>query len=250
MPVLAVLIVTQPAGLLIALAVLPLFGADALATGEVLLAFAGGAAAMAGLGAFYTAMAVGTMSVVAPIAALGVVVPVGVGLARGEEPGAVAFAGLAVAIAGVVLLSVEERSGDADPRMARRSIVLALASAIGFGGFFTLLDLASADIDQPGWVIVAARAGGVAADAGGRGGRPPEPRRHPRAVAGAGRDRVLRHHGQQPLRSRNDDGAAARWWPSAARCTRRSRSSSPTSSLGNACGRPRRPVSGWRSPAS
>jgi len=163
MPVLAVLMVTQPVGLLIAIAVLPLFGADALTTGEVILAFAGGAAAMAGLGAFYTAMAMGTMSVVAPIAALGVIIPVGVGLARGEEPGAVAFAGLAVAIAGVVVLSLEERSGDVDPVVARRSIVLALASALGFGGFFTLLDVASADIDQPGWVIVAARAGGVMA---------------------------------------------------------------------------------------
>lgn len=162
MPVLAVLMVTQPAGLVIAVCALPLFGADALTSGEVLLAFAGGAAAMAGLGAFYTAMAMGTMSVVAPIAALGVVVPVGVGLARGEEPGALAFAGLAVAIAGVVVLSTEERS-DADPALARKTIFLALLSALGFGGFFTLLDVASANIDQPGWVIVAARAGGVAA---------------------------------------------------------------------------------------
>lgn len=164
---LAVLVVTQPAGLLIALAVLPLAGADPLATRELAIAFAAGAAAMAGLGAFYSAMAMGTMSVVAPIAALGVVVPVGVGIAQGEAPGPVAFAGLAVAVAGVVILSIEEPSaeGAAGRRSpaARRSIVLALISALGFGGFFTMLDVASAGVDSPGWVIVAARAGGVVA---------------------------------------------------------------------------------------
>lgn len=162
---LAVLLVTQPVGLAIALAVLPLFGADPLGSPELIAAFAGGAAAMAALGAFYTALAMGTMSVVAPIAALGVVVPVGVGLAQGEAPGTIAFAGLAIAIAGVVILSFEEPSpgpgGRGRAEATRRSIVLALVSALGFGGFFTLLDVASAGLDSPGWVIVAARAGGV-----------------------------------------------------------------------------------------
>lgn len=164
---LAVLVVTQPAGLVIALVVLPLFGADPLPARELAIAFGAGAAAMAGLGAFYSAMAMGTMSVVAPIAALGVVVPVAVGLAQGEAPGPVTFAGLAIAVAGVVILSFEEPSADGAPGerspAARRSIALALVSALGFGGFFTLLDLASAGLQQPGWVIVAARAGGVVA---------------------------------------------------------------------------------------
>lgn len=162
-PVLAVLIVTQPAGLVLALAVLAVFGGDPLSSKDVLIAFAGGAAAMGGLGVFYTAMAMGTMSVVAPIAALGVVVPVGVGLAQGEAPGAIAFVGLGVAIAGVVILSFEEPDAQSEPTQVRRSIVLALISALGFGGFFTLLDVASSGVDAPGWVIVAARAGGVAA---------------------------------------------------------------------------------------
>lgn len=155
---LAVLAVTQPAGLVIALAVIPVFGADPLSAADLALAFAGGAAGLGALAAFYRALAVGTMSVVAPIAAMGVVVPVGWGLAHGEQPGAVQLAGVAIAVAGVVVLSYEEDSER--PQFARQSIALALVSALGFGAFFTLLDVAASD--QPGWAIVSARLGGVA----------------------------------------------------------------------------------------
>jgi drug/metabolite transporter (DMT)-like permease len=163
--VLAVLVVTQPVGLAVALLVVPIFGADPLPADKVAIAFVGGAAGLGALGAFYTAMAMGTMSVVAPIAALGVVVPVGVGIAGGEAPGPIQLIGLVVAIVGVVVLSYEEQEDDADPEGSspggggRKAIVLALISALGFGGFFTLLDIAA--VDRPGWTIVSARAGGA-----------------------------------------------------------------------------------------
>ena len=156
---LAVLAVTQPVGLVIALAVVPVFGADSLSSEDLALAFGGGAAGMGALAAFYRALGVGTMSVVAPIAAMGVVVPVAWGLAHGEQPGALQFAGLAIAVAGVVVLSYEEDSER--PQVARQSIALALISALGFGAFFTLLDVAASD--RPGWAIVSARLGGVVA---------------------------------------------------------------------------------------
>ena len=41
---------------------------------------------MVGLAAFYRALAMGTMSIVAPIAATGVCIPVIVGIADGEHP--------------------------------------------------------------------------------------------------------------------------------------------------------------------
>ena len=148
--VLAVLAISQPFGLLLALVAVPALGADSIPAGDLAIAFLAGAASLGGLGAFYAAMAMGTISVVAPIAALGVVIPVAVGLARGEEPTAIQMAGLVVAIVGVVVLSREE-----DPRhqpVARRSILLAIGAAIGFGLFFTGLDVASTD--RPGWAIV------------------------------------------------------------------------------------------------
>lgn len=153
------LAVTQPAGLVIALALIPLLGADPLPIDQVALAFVGGAAGLGALAAFYTALAMGTMSVVAPIAAMGVVVPVAYGIARGELPDPIALVGLTIAVGGVVVLSYEEDPEHAS--VARRSIVLALVAALGFGLFFTLLDAAARD--QPGWAVVAARAGGVVA---------------------------------------------------------------------------------------
>jgi drug/metabolite transporter (DMT)-like permease len=157
--VLAVLAISQPLGLLLALLWVAALGADPIPAGDLAVAFLAGAAALGGLGAFYSAMALGTISVVAPIAALGVVIPVIFGLAQGEEPAAIQFAGLVVAIVGVVVLSYKE-----NPRhqpVARRSILLAIGAAIGFGIFFTGLDAASAD--RPGWAIVFTRAGGIVA---------------------------------------------------------------------------------------
>lgn len=157
LPVLGVLAVSQPAGLILIALIIPLTGADPISADKLIVAFLAGAASLGGLGAFYAAMAMGTVSVVAPIAALGVVVPVAVGLAVGEAPAPIQLAGLVPAMAGVVILSYED-----DPehvRVVRRSIVLAIVAGLGFGVFFTGLDLAAAD--RPGWAILAVRVGGV-----------------------------------------------------------------------------------------
>jgi drug/metabolite transporter (DMT)-like permease len=159
LPVLGVLAISQPAGLLLILLLIPLIGADSISAGKLTIAFLAGAASLGGLGAFYAAMAMGTVSVVAPIAALGVVVPVTYGLATGEAPGTLQLIGLIPAIAGVVILSYEE--GSERPGAARRPIVLAILAGLGFGVFFTGLDAAAAD--RPGWAILAVRLGGVSA---------------------------------------------------------------------------------------
>ena len=62
------------------------------------------------LGAFYRALAIGTMSVVAPISASGVTLPVAVGLATGDAPSSLQAAGLALTVVGVVLASREPRT--------------------------------------------------------------------------------------------------------------------------------------------
>jgi drug/metabolite transporter (DMT)-like permease len=158
LPVLGVLAVSQPAGLILIAVLIPLVGADPISADKLAIAFLAGAASLGGLGAFYAAMAMGTVSVVAPIAALGVVVPVAVGLAQGESPAAIQLVGLVPAMAGVVILSYEDNPEHA--AVARRSIVLAIIAGLGFGVFFTGLDAAAAD--RPGWAILAVRVGGVA----------------------------------------------------------------------------------------
>ncbi len=158
LPVLGVLAVSQPAGLLLIAGLIPVIGADPISADRLAIAFLAGAASLGGLGAFYAAMAMGTVSVVAPIAALGVVVPVAVGLIEGESPAGVQLVGLIPAIAGVVILGYEEEPQHA--RVARRSIALAVVAGLGFGVFFTGLDAAAAE--RPGWAILAVRVGGVA----------------------------------------------------------------------------------------
>ncbi len=135
-----------------------LLGADPISADKLAIAAVAGAASLGGLWAFYAAMAMGTVSVVAPIASLGVVVPVGVGLARGDAPAAIQLIGLLPAIAGVVILGYEEQPEHAG--VARRSIILAILAGLGFGVFFTGLDVAAAD--RPGWAVLAVRVGGVA----------------------------------------------------------------------------------------
>ena len=161
LPVLAVLAISQPAGLILIALLIPVMGADSISAGKLAIAAVAGAASLGGLAAFYAAMAMGTVSVVAPIAALGVVVPVGVGLAGGESPAAIQLVGLVPAMAGVVILSYEEQPEHPETaRTARLSIVLAVLAGLGFGVFFTGLDAASED--RPGWAILAVRVGGVA----------------------------------------------------------------------------------------
>lgn len=161
LPVLAVLAVSQPAGFVLIAVLIALTGADPISAGKLTIAFLAGVASLGGLAAFYSAMAMGTVSVVAPIASLGVIVPVVVGLAEGEAPGAIQLAGLVPAIAGVAVLSYEEAPEQpASARTARLSVVLAIVAGLGFGIFFTGLDAAAPD--RPGWALLAVRVGALA----------------------------------------------------------------------------------------
>ena len=154
---LTVLLVSQPVGLVLALAVALAIGGDALSTRDAAIAIGAGAAVVMALGAFYRAMALGSVSVVATIGALGVLVPVVAGLAQGDNPAAIQAVGGVAGITGVVLVA---RQPDPEWRTAgRTSVGLAALAALGFGTFFLGLDAASGE--QPAWTIVAARAGGV-----------------------------------------------------------------------------------------
>jgi drug/metabolite transporter (DMT)-like permease len=158
MHVLAVVLFTQISGLAFALISLPLVGAGGLSLEQFGIAAAGGAAGAVGLIAFYSGMATGSISVVSPIAGIGVAVPVVVGLGRGEAPTPIQLAGIVIAIAAVVLVSYEETAAD-EPRASLKPVFLALIAALGFGLFFVGVD-ATAETDAA-MTIVAVRCGGV-----------------------------------------------------------------------------------------
>jgi drug/metabolite transporter (DMT)-like permease len=91
-----------------------------------------------GLGAFYRALAIGSMGIVGPISTTGVIVPVAYGLARGEHPSVLQGVGIVVAVGGVVAASLEPLPEGAGRRLATGA-GLALVAALGFG--WTLIGL-------------------------------------------------------------------------------------------------------------
>ena len=100
---------------------------------QILLAIPAALSGTLGLYAYYRGMAVGAMSVVAPIAGVSAIVPVAFGIATGDSPSAAQFAGIACAIVGVVLASLEHQEG---ARRVAAGVGLAALAAIGFGFYF------------------------------------------------------------------------------------------------------------------
>lgn len=136
-------------GLLLLLAATSGFGQVLDDPRALLPGVAAGVVGAAGLGAFYAALSQGTMGVIAPIAALGTVLPVLAGLVRGEAPSALQVAGIVVAIGGVVLASGPELSG----RASARPLLLAVGSAVGFGTVAILLAAGAHDVGVLGTVL-------------------------------------------------------------------------------------------------
>jgi drug/metabolite transporter (DMT)-like permease len=156
-----VLLGQQLAGGLIAAAVIVAAG-EALPGGRaVWLSLVAGLTGAVALGAFYRALAVGTMSIVAPISASGVTLPVVVGIAGGDRPSALQAAGLAVTVAGVMLASREVHEDAGLAKASRQSIVLALLAAVMFGVFFILTDTVADDSIL--WLLLLARSASVVA---------------------------------------------------------------------------------------
>ena len=160
--VLAVLLVSQAAGLIAIAVALAIVQPDLPAVGDLWPPAAAGLAGALALSAFYRALAIGTMSIVAPISSTGATLPVIVGIATGDRPSAVQVLGIVAAVGGVVLASREldeDRPAAAAP--ARASVALALIAALGFGAFFIGMK-AGADASVP-WALFAARAASVTA---------------------------------------------------------------------------------------
>ena len=141
-----VLLVTQCVGLMVLLPLAMLHGAPLLEPAHVGFAIAGSVSGLIGIASLFRGMAVGSVSIVAPISATGAAVPVLFGLLRGEQATAIQSVGIVLALLGIVLAS---RAPDDESSPSRRLAVgpgvgLAILAAMGFGGFFVLLHEASA----------------------------------------------------------------------------------------------------------
>lgn len=113
-----------------------------LDAGAAAFAFAGGVVGGLGLIAFYRAMAMNLIGVVAPVTAVvAAALPVGVGLlAGGERLRGGQLAGIAV---GLVAIALINGGGGEFSRSARAAVGLAILAGVGFGLFFVLYHQAS-----------------------------------------------------------------------------------------------------------
>jgi len=144
--------------LLLMLAFVGARGEGPPSSSHVLAALGAGLVGITALAAFYTALSIGTMSIVAPVASTGVALPVIVGLIGGDQPGAVRAVGLALAVVGIVLASREEPGGPIGPREQRLSLILAVLAGLGFGSYFVLAGIGS-DGDVA-WTLLLSRVTG------------------------------------------------------------------------------------------
>src|SRR5688500_12256019 len=108
--VLTVLTWVEASGLVVVMTVIVATGEPLPDGRTALYAVIAGVCGVTALGAFYRALSVGTMSIVAPISATGVMLPVIVGLVTGDPLTVVIGLGMLAAIAGVLLASREEVS--------------------------------------------------------------------------------------------------------------------------------------------
>lgn len=158
----AVLLVSQFTGLAAIAAVVAVGSVEAPAAGDLGPALVAGVCQLAGIAALYRALAIGTMSVISPVSASGAAaLPVVVGLATGERPGALVFAGMAAAFVGVTLASRTPDSAQSGAA-SRQGLELAAVAALGFGGFYVGMDAAVDDM-EPFWALLAARVSAAAA---------------------------------------------------------------------------------------
>jgi len=139
---LTVLVVSQAAGLASIAAVVLVRGEAAPAARYLGYAALAGLAGAIGLAALYRGLAVGSMSVVAPISATAAVVPVVAGVVTGERPSAVQGAGIGLALAGVVLASRDPGATGRGGGIAA-GVGLALVAALSFGLLLVALGAAS-----------------------------------------------------------------------------------------------------------
>ncbi|MFD9264290.1 EamA family transporter [Streptomyces goshikiensis] len=163
LPALTVVVVSQIVAVIVLGAVVLATGAWREAGPQLWFAVAAGLVGPVAMFSFYKALALGPMGVVSPLGSLGVVVPVAAGLALGERPGAGQFAGIAVAVVGIVLAGGPELRG---APVQRRAVVLTLVAAFGFGAVMALIAHASSSVTGLFLALFVQRVTNVAAGGG------------------------------------------------------------------------------------
>ncbi len=172
LPLAPVLLISQATGFGLLAILAATQSAPNMSLTQVGFAMAASVGGLIGIAALYRGMAVGVVSIVAPISATGAALPVLYAVVRGERTTLLQGVGIGLALVGVILAS---RSADQDSAAPGQAVVrgagLAFLAALGFGLFFIFLHEASeADVlwvgavqRLTGFVVVAVLAIGLRA---------------------------------------------------------------------------------------
>lgn len=130
-------------GLILLLLVTPIFGAD-FSEGAVIYGVTGGVASAFALTCLYAALALGPISIVSPATALiSALIPMFVGIANGEELGALSWVALLLILVAVVLVGLVP---GADVRLPSLPAMLySVGAGVGIGFVLILIDASPAD---------------------------------------------------------------------------------------------------------
>jgi drug/metabolite transporter (DMT)-like permease len=157
-PTYSVLVFSQLTGLVVVLLALPLLPPTAPTTNDFLWGAAGGLFGGIGVALLYRGLAIGVMSVVAPVTALcAVIFPLAVGFALGERPAGLALVGVLLALVAIVLVSQTGPTGEG--KRPTTGLAIAVASGIAIGVFLVCLQRTGPSAGL--WPLAAARTASV-----------------------------------------------------------------------------------------
>jgi len=161
-----VVLLSQACGLVLVALALPLLPAATPRTADLWWGALAGLAGGIGVALLYHALAIGTMSVVAPTTAVAAVaLPVLTSIALGERPGSRAIVGILLGVAAIVLVSRQTGSspspgGRGGQEVRPSGVGPALVAGIGVGVF--LLALAQTRREAGMWPLLTDRIASVA----------------------------------------------------------------------------------------
>jgi drug/metabolite transporter (DMT)-like permease len=134
---LGVVVFSQLSGLILVLIALPFLPPSSPTARDFAWGAASGLAGGIGVALLYRGLAIGVMSVVAPVTAVcAVVVPLIVGMALGERPSVLAMVGVLVAIVAIILVS---QSDHLEEGRRTSGVLIAIASGVAIGVFLVFL---------------------------------------------------------------------------------------------------------------
>jgi len=142
LPTITVVMLSNSFGVAV-VSVIVLIRGKALPANPLLLwAIAAGIIGLFALFFLYKGLAVGSMSIIAPISSTGVIIPVIYGLLFGDTLSNLQIVGIPMAIIGTVLAAIKKTENEKKAKLAR-GVWYAIGSAITIGIYFIFIDRAS-----------------------------------------------------------------------------------------------------------